>query len=67
MTRTHKIILGGFIGGIVGLVSPLVLAWVLWKTEKDPSVGGAATFLPCLTIPLGIIIGIILGVVVADH
>lgn len=57
-------IIGAFIGGVSGLLLPILLYYFLVTTGSDKSVGQGLSFLPLFMIPLGVLFGAIFGPVI---
>jgi len=54
-------VIGGVIGGGVGVLIPFLCSeFYVWR-GGDPTAAGAFSFFPILTLPLGIVIGVILA------
>jgi hypothetical protein len=56
--------IGGVIGGVLGVVIPFLCSEIyLWR-GGDPTAAGVFSFFCILTLPLGIVIGVIVASVV---
>jgi hypothetical protein len=53
--------IGGVIGGVLGVLIPFLCSEIYVRRGGDPTAAGAFSFFCILTLPLGIIIGVIVA------
>ena len=59
--KSPRRIIGGFAGGVLGVLIPFLGAQVYVWRGGDPTAAGALPFFCFLTLPLGIAIGVIVA------
>ena len=53
--------IGGLLGGLLGFGVPYLLALIETRNSADPTAGAAYSFFPIFTVPLGLIVGGVVG------
>jgi hypothetical protein len=54
-------LLGALVGGLLGLIGPLVYAQIYVARGGDPTAAGGLFIVTFITVPVGIVIGIVVG------
>ncbi len=58
--------IGGIIGGVLGLAVPFLTAQVyVWRGGDPTAAGALGVFIP-ITVPFGIVIGVVVGELLAN-
>jgi hypothetical protein len=54
---------GAILGGVASIAGPIACGILVARMHpEDPSAGGAFAFVPCCTLPLGLGLGMLVGV-----
>jgi hypothetical protein len=61
MSGFRNVVWGAFLGGIIGLGIPVVVAVLYLALGRDPQGAGAISFFPIVLIPLGLFLGGMVG------
>lgn len=59
--RKPRQTIGGVIGGVLGIGIPALIAAIYVWRGGDPTAAGALSFIPILTLPMGIALGVLVG------